>query len=340
MNNLFQHATSELSQDAILAWLISWADNKYATCYPQLHQTGRHFIAQLFTKAGKQVPAYTTVKTHPQWNKIDLLVKLDNHAILIEDKVYANAHGEQLKKYRQILQQTYNPENILSIFLKTGYQPDFTTVKEDGFHPFTAEDLMEVVKYGKNNAQVKNDIFAEFHTHLGILVQEFKEAKNAYEQFRNIPVKQWKYWHWQGFMHHMKTVMPDALVVNNQFRREHMLSFIFGFHAFEQTAPDGQKIKFEPNFDLALSNNKPYLSTRMWIQHMPKQHVKPIREALIHRLENAQLGKRGKYKSANNSILLTRLPLDINDMTAEDLQQHLEGLQFRLRSIDTSAIPL
>jgi len=194
MNNLFQYATSELSQDAILAWLISWADSTYANSHPQLHQTGRYFVEQLFQKAQKQPPLYSTVKTTLQRNKIDLLVELDNkHAILIEDKVYANTHGEQLKEYWQILQQEYNPENILPIFLKTGYQPDFTTVEGDGFYSFTAENLMEVVEYGKNHAKVQNDIFTEFHAHLGILIQEFKNAKNACEQFRDTPVHQWHF---------------------------------------------------------------------------------------------------------------------------------------------------
>ena len=36
--NLFQYATSELSQDAILWWLLSWADNKHRI----LEECSRH----------------------------------------------------------------------------------------------------------------------------------------------------------------------------------------------------------------------------------------------------------------------------------------------------------
>ncbi|NEX23727.1 hypothetical protein G3480_26250 [Thiorhodococcus mannitoliphagus] len=46
--NLFAFATSELSQDAFLAWLLSWADPKYAAFDPPVHQCA----ARLVQRAG------------------------------------------------------------------------------------------------------------------------------------------------------------------------------------------------------------------------------------------------------------------------------------------------
>jgi hypothetical protein len=41
--NIFTHATSELSQDAFLAYLIEWADPQYATDTTGMHRRGRFF---------------------------------------------------------------------------------------------------------------------------------------------------------------------------------------------------------------------------------------------------------------------------------------------------------
>ena len=43
--NLFDYATSELSQDAILAWLIQWADEQFLETDKHLNQ-----CAELFEK--------------------------------------------------------------------------------------------------------------------------------------------------------------------------------------------------------------------------------------------------------------------------------------------------
>ena len=45
--NLFTYSTKELSQDAMICWLIQWADAKYAGVDDQLHRCGRDFVAAL-----------------------------------------------------------------------------------------------------------------------------------------------------------------------------------------------------------------------------------------------------------------------------------------------------
>ena len=38
--NIFSYATSELSQDAMIAWLLQWASPEYGEADPDLHRTG------------------------------------------------------------------------------------------------------------------------------------------------------------------------------------------------------------------------------------------------------------------------------------------------------------
>ena len=45
--NLFTHATSELSQDAFILWLLEWADSECATEDKALHETAQEFVRLL-----------------------------------------------------------------------------------------------------------------------------------------------------------------------------------------------------------------------------------------------------------------------------------------------------
>ena len=52
--NLFDYATSELSQDAFLCWLLKWADPMYRKFSEALHEAGSDLIRLLSAeKKGK-----------------------------------------------------------------------------------------------------------------------------------------------------------------------------------------------------------------------------------------------------------------------------------------------
>ena len=48
--NIFNYATSELSQDALIAWLLVWANDKYKKENTQLNQLGVDFLQSLLIK--------------------------------------------------------------------------------------------------------------------------------------------------------------------------------------------------------------------------------------------------------------------------------------------------
>jgi hypothetical protein len=45
--NLFEFATTELSQDAVLAWLLARADQQYNSTDPRLHALAQRFLFAL-----------------------------------------------------------------------------------------------------------------------------------------------------------------------------------------------------------------------------------------------------------------------------------------------------
>lgn len=78
--NIFDFATSELSQDAMFAWLIQWADIKYAESDAEIHNTAQLFLRLLL---GSDSFVINTVEVGRQWKNIDVWAKINNDTFLI-----------------------------------------------------------------------------------------------------------------------------------------------------------------------------------------------------------------------------------------------------------------
>jgi hypothetical protein len=64
--NLFDFATSELSQDAFFCWLLAWADARYSEQDPALHRTGRSLLNALLAKHGEKLNETSSVDIKQQ----------------------------------------------------------------------------------------------------------------------------------------------------------------------------------------------------------------------------------------------------------------------------------
>ena len=70
--NLFQVATSELSQDAFFAWLMQWADPSNLQENQALCSIGQDFVRFLIKKYnGTELEEITKVETGRQWHIYD-----------------------------------------------------------------------------------------------------------------------------------------------------------------------------------------------------------------------------------------------------------------------------
>lgn len=117
--NLFQFATSELSQDAFLCWLMSWCEQPYRTLDQALHEASLDFMTAIFNLHGFPVPFIDTVKIKCQFKSLDILANVnDKFAILIEDKTYTKDHSNQLMRYREAVKATYPNLIQLQIYFK------------------------------------------------------------------------------------------------------------------------------------------------------------------------------------------------------------------------------
>ena len=107
--NLFSFATSELSQDAVLCWLLAWADPSRAGD-GTLHDAGRAMLSAICAAAGREAPhPSASIVIRQQFERIDVVVEVGETLVLaIEDKTNTSDHAGQLERYSAALAQHYS----------------------------------------------------------------------------------------------------------------------------------------------------------------------------------------------------------------------------------------
>jgi hypothetical protein len=98
--NLFHFATKELSQDAVIAWLLQWASPSNKVHDAELHACGQAFLhALLKTSDVDFTEPIEKVEVGRQWKNIDVWAKInDTQLLIIEDKTNSGRHSEQLTR--------------------------------------------------------------------------------------------------------------------------------------------------------------------------------------------------------------------------------------------------
>lgn len=195
--NLFHFATGELSQDAFIAWLISWAHPDFASLNGPLHQTGVELLNTLLEKTGHPRPEQiTSVDVQMQVKNIDLLVMINGLIpLVIEDKTFTSDHSGQLERYLDEIRNRC-PDftgDIPAIYFKTGDQSNYRSAEQAKYKVFNRSDFLKVLQSGIERG-VTSDIFINYRDHL-------KQLDDEIESFRSTPVDEWKTkWNgWVGF---------------------------------------------------------------------------------------------------------------------------------------------
>lgn len=125
MENLFNYATKELSQDAFLMWLMA---NYNCEEDKQLKDVSRKFICKLFEINNIYIndDEILNAEVYPQENKIDIYAIIDikdkgKYGVFIEDKTSSFEHN-QLVKYNKNIENIKNRDKldyVLKIFYKS-----------------------------------------------------------------------------------------------------------------------------------------------------------------------------------------------------------------------------
>ncbi|MCK5536221.1 MAG: PD-(D/E)XK nuclease family protein [Bacteroidales bacterium] len=123
--NIFNYATSELSQDAFLSLLVAWFDSGDS----KLEQISKDFINSLYNEYFKSdiVLDIESIKLIQQHFKIDVYFEITEKngnviPFIIEDKTWTESHSGQLKRYvDKVASKNIDKDKIVKIFFKTGH---------------------------------------------------------------------------------------------------------------------------------------------------------------------------------------------------------------------------
>ncbi len=186
--NIFSFATSELSQDAMFAWLLSWADAKYAQMDASLHAVALGFARLLTGKSNLDVK---TVEVGRQWQHIDIWAKInDNLFLAVEDKTGTSIHDEQLQRYRESVEREYPNCTKCYVYVKTGNEPKsiLQQVQNAGYGIVLRKDILDCLDaYSGDNV-----VLCNYREHL-------RAHELATQSFRTMSVHEWGWNAWEGF---------------------------------------------------------------------------------------------------------------------------------------------
>jgi len=196
--NLFEIATSELSQDAFIAWLLTWADKKYETVNKELNNCATEFTHKLLNKSIK----IDKIEVGRQLNNIDVYAIVnDKYFILIEDKKGTKEHSNQLLRYKDYIKAEYSNKNyeIIPIYFKMVEQSNLKNVKEAGYKIFNRAEMLSIVYKYKGC----NDILSDYIIYLENLEEEINSYKTK-------SIKNWCWYSWFGFFSELQNRLEDG----------------------------------------------------------------------------------------------------------------------------------
>lgn len=130
--NIFEFATSELSQDAFLCWLFTHM--KYAKEAPAPGiKIAQEFLSRIlmeyFSTKSIKIENYKLIEVYRQHRDIDILLEVEpakkdssNIYIIIEDKTLSGeSRKNQLEYYVAKLQKNHPDNIIIPVYFQTGY---------------------------------------------------------------------------------------------------------------------------------------------------------------------------------------------------------------------------
>ena len=201
--NIFNFATSELSQDAFLCWLISWLrfpkgelhkcakdllilfHNKYQTEIIKSNQLLSDNQTLELVKIGNPDLTDSFLDVNyvlRQFKKIDIIfqVMVDGNSekritFVIEDKTSSEPGTGQLKRYKDIISnnELFLKGDIVLIYFKTGYVYESEEVKKDEFYLF---DWEQISSFLSKYESITDPIFTSFTEYF---------RTNYYEKFKS-----------------------------------------------------------------------------------------------------------------------------------------------------------
>lgn len=190
-NNLFYYATSELSQDAFICYLMSFALED-AKDDPVLRECALSVLNEMVPELDGKNPILTDVKR--QENHIDVLLTAvcggQTYKIVVEDKTFTSEHGNQLARYLEDLRSTYPGCTPRGVYYKTGFQSKLSAVTDAGYQIITRSHMLELLS--PCAAKTSNQIILDYF-------QYWNDFEQEVQSYQTTPLSQWDWRQVYGF---------------------------------------------------------------------------------------------------------------------------------------------
>ncbi len=189
--NIFKYATSELSQDAFLCWLIENAKNEYKET--ELHKFAKLFVSELLDN---KISEFEIKNIEKQDKKIDVFIDLEDDkgnkiGVIIEDKTSSYLHDDQILRYvENKKKEDYN--KIYVVYFKSRFMSKQEEKDLDKYNEERNKDNSNYIFNIFNNDKI-NIFFNENGKGIHYLLdqwiynfdQNYKEIQNTIEYIKN-----------------------------------------------------------------------------------------------------------------------------------------------------------
>ncbi|MCR5190177.1 MAG: PD-(D/E)XK nuclease family protein [Bacteroidales bacterium] len=154
--SLFMHdnSDSDYGKEAMLDYQLSWIMRVAASKEIQeknnvLFERCKKVLLKLIGKSGCDNVEIVSVEVWKQWQRIDVtahvVVKCDGkeekHLVVIEDKAYTKIHDDQLNRYEETINETYDKDNRFKDFKKHFWVITFAVmINRNGYDDYVVFD--------------------------------------------------------------------------------------------------------------------------------------------------------------------------------------------------------
>ncbi|MBE6462873.1 MAG: hypothetical protein E7005_03845 [Alphaproteobacteria bacterium] len=174
--NIFDYATSELSQDAFLCYLLAFGKEQYKKDFPKEYTIAHKFLAKCGIEKTEEI-----LSIERQVEHIDVLIVTASHILIIEDKTYTNEHDDQIIRYVKNIRSNdkkfSGDKKIKVCYFKTGdyvkgYVPsaEQKVLSKKDCCSLKRDDMLELLE----NDYSCNLIFENFYKRLNSVKERIK----------------------------------------------------------------------------------------------------------------------------------------------------------------------
>lgn len=204
LNNLFNYATSELSQDAFICWLLSFAAHEECDCSNLSLRSCAVELIKEFVPVLKDIDKskirVTDLKR--QYKSVDVFAVVnETYGIIIEDKTDTKEHDNQLERYEEKIKSEHPKLQLCKVFYKTGFQSDYTEVIKANYMVFDRKRILDILR--QFNPEIKNDIFDNYF-------KAIEHWENESKAYRTKEINAWNDWQVNGFYEDLKRAIFET----------------------------------------------------------------------------------------------------------------------------------